>query len=68
MFVTAKTQRPLAVVHRQMHLYQEPCQTAGQLTSLLLVCEGKTSQCGFGSMPENTTRFEARMSLRYPHA
>lgn len=24
-----------------MHLYLEPCQTAGQLTSLLLVCEGK---------------------------
>lgn len=50
------TQRPLTVVHRQMHLYLEPCQTAGQLTSLLLVCEGKTSPCGFGSAPENTPR------------
>lgn len=54
------------VVHRQKHLYLEPCQTAGQLTPLLLVCEGKTSQCGFGSMPENTTSICTDLRLERP--
>lgn len=54
------------VVHRQMHLYLEPCQTAGQLTPLLMVCEGKTSQCGFGSVPENTTRICTDLRLERP--
>lgn len=49
-----------------MHLYLEPCQTAGQLTPLLMVCEGKTSQCGFGSVPENTTRICTDLRLERP--